>query len=71
MSDSSGLQPITVGPEHGRDDGDPLPRFSEREQCVRRAALEQNIRLDVCNTAGRIEQPANRVAGVRQQQGMG
>jgi hypothetical protein len=59
MSDSSDVQPVTVGPEHGRDDGDPLPGFSEREQCVRRAALEQNIGLDVGNTAGCIEQPAN------------
>ena len=71
MSDSRDFQLVTVGPEHGRDDGDPLPSFSKREQRVRRAALEQNIWLDVGNTAGRIEQPANRVAGVQQQQGMG
>ena len=38
---------------------------------MRRAALEQNIGLDVGDTAGRIEQPANRVAGVEQQQRMG
>ena len=59
MSDSGDFQPVTVDSEHGRDDGDPLPGFSERKQCVRRAALEQNIGLDVGNTAGRIEQPAN------------
>ncbi len=59
MSDSSDLQPVTIGPEYGRDNGNPLPGFSEREQCVRRAALQQNIGLEVGNTAGRIEQPAH------------
>jgi len=59
MSDSSDFQPVTIGPEHGRNDSDPLPGFSECEQCVRRATLEQNIGLHVGNTAGRIEQPAN------------
>jgi hypothetical protein len=41
MSHSSDLQPVTVDPQYGRDDGDPLPGFRQREQCVRRAALEQ------------------------------
>src|SRR5262249_7534534 len=40
MNDSSEFQPVTVGAEHGRDDGDPLSGFSEREQCVRRPALK-------------------------------
>ena len=53
MSDSSDLQPVTVGPEHGWDDGDPLPGFSERDQCVRGAALENNIWLDVGKAADR------------------
>lgn len=55
MSDSSDLQPVTVGPEYGRDDGDPLPGFSEREQCVRRAALEQNIGFDIRETASCVK----------------
>ena len=70
MRDASDFQPVTVGPEHGRDNSDPLADFSEREQRVGRAALEQNIGLEVGNTAGRIEQPAHRVAGIQQQQGM-
>jgi hypothetical protein len=37
---------------------------------VRGAAFEQDVRLDIGKTAGRIEQPANRVTGVQQQQGM-
>ena len=71
MRYASDSQPVPIGPQYGRNDGHPLPGFSEREQCVRRAALEQNIGLDVGNTTGRIEQPPNRVTGVQQQQWMG
>ena len=55
MRNASDFQLVAVGPEYGRDDGDPLPGLGEREQRVRRAALEQNIGLEVGNTAGRIE----------------
>ena len=71
MHDASDSQPVPIGPQYGRNDGHPLPGFREREQCVRRAALEQNIGLDIGNVTGRIEQPANGVPGVQQQQRMG
>jgi len=67
MSDSDDFQFVTIGPEHGRNDGHSLPGFGERKQDVGSSTFKQNIRLDFGNTAGRIEQPANRVAGVQQQ----
>src|SRR5690242_1118868 len=42
----------------------------EREQGMRCPALEQNIRLNLGETAGCIEHLANRVTGVQQQQRM-
>jgi hypothetical protein len=70
VGNPSDFQPVAIGPQHGRNNGHPLPGFGEGEQRVRRAALEQNIGLDIGKTAGRIEQPANRVTGVQQQQGL-
>ena len=55
MRDASDSKLVAVGAEYGWDDGDPLPSLGEREQRVRRAALEQNIGLEVGNTARRIE----------------
>ena len=46
----------------------PLPGLGQREQGVGRAALEQNVGLDVCETASCVEQPPNRVTGLEQQQ---
>jgi hypothetical protein len=71
MHDASDSQPVPIGPQYGRNNGYPLPGFGKREQCVRRAALKQNIRLDIGNTTGRIEQPANGVTGIQKQQRMG
>ena len=67
MRYASDSQPVPIGSQHGRNDGHPLPGFSEREQGVRRAALKQNIGLDVGNTTRCIEQPANGIAGTQQQ----
>ena len=67
MSDSDDFQFVTIGSEHGRNDGHSLPGFGERKQCMRRTTFEQNIGLDIGNTAGRIEQPPNRVTGVQKQ----
>src|SRR5205823_10727946 len=65
MRYASDSQPVPIGSQHGRNDGHPLPGFSEREQGVRRAALKQNIGLNVGNTTRRIEQPTNRVARIQ------
>src|SRR5262245_64328610 len=40
-------QYVAIGPQHRRNDRDPLPRLREREQGVGRAALEPNIGLDI------------------------
>ena len=67
MSDSDDFQIVTIGPEHGRNDGHSLPGFGECKQGVRSATFKQNIGLDLGNATGRSEQSANRVAGVQQQ----
>jgi hypothetical protein len=61
------FQPVAIGPQYRWNNGNPLPGFGEREQRVRRAALKKNIGLDVGETAGRVEQPANRVPRFQQQ----
>jgi hypothetical protein len=66
MRNASVSQPVPIGPQYGWNDGHPLSGFGEREQGGRRAALKQNIGLDVGNTTGRIERPTNRVARIRQ-----
>jgi hypothetical protein len=71
VGDSRDFQPVSIRPKHGRNNCHPLAGFGERQQCVRRAALEQNVRLDVGKTASGIEQAPNRVTGVEQQQWMG
>ena len=50
---------VAIRSQERRNDRDPLPSLREREQCVRRAALEQNIGLDVCETASCVKQPPN------------
>src|ERR1043166_4709567 len=45
-----------------------MPGLREREQGMRCPALDQNVRLDVGETAGCIEHLANRVTRVQQQQ---
>ena len=50
---------VAIRSQERRNDRDPLPSLREREQSVRRAALEQNIGLDVCETASCVKQPPN------------
>src|SRR6516162_11639601 len=44
---------------------------SARASSVWRAAFEEDFRLDIGESTGRIKQPANRITGVKEQQGMG
>jgi hypothetical protein len=57
VRDAGDGHPVAIGAQHGRNDRDALPGFGEREQSVRRTALDQNIGLDIGHTAGCIEQP--------------
>ena len=34
MRDASDSQPVPIGPQHGRNDGHPLPGFGERERAI-------------------------------------
>src|SRR5262245_63770331 len=52
------------------DDCHAVPGFGESEERVRRAALEQNIRPQSGETAGRIERLAKHVTGARHEQRM-
>ena len=43
----------------------PLPGLGQREQGVGRAALEQNVGLDVCEAARCVEQPPDGIARIQ------
>jgi hypothetical protein len=61
-------QRVAIRLQERWNDRDPLTGLGQREQGVRRAALEQNVGLDVCETASCVEQPPNRVTGLEQKQ---
>ena len=52
MGDTRDLEPVALGPQHGGNDGDALPSLGERQQGVRRTALEHDIGFDAGDTAG-------------------
>ena len=52
-------QCVAIRSQERRNDRYPLPGLREREQGVRRAALEQNIGLDIRETASCVKQPPN------------
>jgi len=58
-------QGISVRSLTGGDDRHTLPNFRQSEQGVRCATLEQNVRLDVCEAARRVEQPPDGIARVQ------
>ena len=64
-------QRIAICSQERRNDRHALPGFRERQQGVGRAAFEQDVGFDVCQTARRIELHAHRVARLQQQQWMG
>jgi hypothetical protein len=68
MRDAGHLQIVTVRSLKGWDDCHTVPNFRQSEQGVWCATLKQNIWLDVCETASRVEQPPHRIASVQQQQ---
>src|SRR5262245_5503118 len=61
-------QGMAICSQDRRNDRHSLAGLGEGKQGVRRAALEHNIWLDVGETAGGIEQSADRVPRVQQQQ---
>ncbi len=61
VCDADDSQRVAICSQKRGNDRDPLPGLSEREQGMRRAALEQNIGLNVCETADCVEQPPNGV----------
>src|SRR5262249_47778072 len=52
-------QPVAIRAQERRNDADPLSGFGKRQQGVGCPALEQNIGLDMCETASCVKQPAN------------
>jgi hypothetical protein len=52
-------QYVAIRSQDRRNDRHALAGLREREQGMRRAALEHNVWLDVRETASCIEQPAN------------
>jgi len=62
------LQLVAVRSLERWDDCHTLPNFRQSKQSVRRATLEQNIRLDVREVTSSVEQPPDRITSVQQQQ---
>ncbi|SRR6266508_3466685 len=58
-------QCMAIGSQDRRNDRHPLAELGKREQGMRRAALEDNVWLDVCETAGCVEQSPNRITRVQ------
>ena len=52
-------QPVAIRAQERRNDTDPLSGFGECQQGVGCPALEENIGLDICETASCIKQPAD------------
>jgi hypothetical protein len=68
MGYAGNTQGVSVGSLKRGDDRHTMTNLGQSKQCVRGATLEQDIGSDVCEAAGCVEQPADRIAGVQQQQ---
>jgi hypothetical protein len=68
MRDADNSQVVTVRSLKRWDDGHTLPSLRQSKQGMGCATLEHNIRLDVCEAASCIEQLADGIARVQQQQ---
>lgn len=62
---------VSIGSLKGGDDRDTLADLGQSQQRVRRATLQQDIGPHVGEAAGCVEQPADGIAGVQQQQRKG
>ena len=70
VRDAGAPQCVTNRLHHGWNDCHAEPRFGEREEVVRHAALEQDIRPQPRETTGRIKCFTHHEGGFEQQQGM-
>ena len=61
-------QRIAMSSQRRRNDRYAVPGFGQRQQRMRCAALEQNVRLEPCETAGGVEGPAKPEPGIQQKQ---
>lgn len=66
--DPGDAQTIAFDSHCGRDDGYTMPAFGHRQQRMRRPTLEDDIRIDARQTAGRIESTTGDEARVEHQQ---
>jgi hypothetical protein len=59
VRDADDSQRVAIRSQQRWNDRYPLPSLREREQGVRCAALEQNVGLDIRETASCVKQPPN------------
>ena len=71
MRYASDAKSIAMGWQDGWHNRHPMSGFSERQQRVRGAALDENPRLETCETASGIERVADLETGFQEQERIG